>query len=291
MKRFIFALLLVISSLSQATTIQISSGVEKKYKKQILNDFKVLENFKFKDVDPLTLKILGINELTGKTALAWLEERIHFIVEKEFNYQGRITILKENVSYPNEIKAPEGETKEHAEFDMGEVPPEFFMGNTGIWLYNVGKWNNTQYGITIPTAENKNPAVIPINSPRVGIIMIGNTLFGRDSNSEKHALAYSISRIRTYFHEARHSDGNGESLGFPHAECGYSYNMSDVCEANANGPYAVGLAIIKEMVKSCDECSASDKQYLLDYAKASVSPPKGLENTVLPFWDTTPEGL
>lgn len=81
---------------------------------------------------------------------------------------------------------------------------------------------------------------------------------------DESAMANSLGRMAVFFHEARHSDGNGKSLGFFHAVCpsGHDFQGSYACDRNLNGPYSIGAQMMKEFIKNCDECSVSEKEQM-----------------------------
>jgi hypothetical protein len=121
--------------------------------------------------------------------------------------------------------------------------------------------------------------IVPIDSPRVGIIQVGEGLFlerFRIQPKQIEAPANSIARLGSLFHEARHSDGNGASLGFGHAVCpaGHPYGGQNSCDRNRNGPYSVASAILKILLRECRDCSVEEKESLrvriLDYSSRII---------------------
>lgn len=279
----------MFSRISNAAPIQFSSGVKSGPKDQIIQDLKVLENFKFKNVDPQTLKVLGIDELTGKSALKWLEDRIQYIVEQEFSVEKNIYLIKNDIVFPNDFDAPKAEREK---MGFGYETPDFafYMANLTPFIYNVSKWNQAQYGLKIPQGVFKSPLLVPVTSIRAGIIQIGGSLFKWPVNKDKNAVANSIGRISIYFHEARHSDGNGDHLGFPHVDCS---DGSLECEDSLNGSYSTAAAILGEMIKSCDQCTSTEKEKLTNELTGlgHAQLPHTKDGQPLTFLDPTPEGL
>lgn len=113
----------------------------------------------------------------------------------------------------------------------------------------------------------------PILSPRKGAIQIAPSSFskfGKLVGSDLSSSLNSVVRIATLFHEARHSDGNRESqtLGFSHIECpaGHDYAGKLACDNSGNGPYSIGLVMLKILRKSLklDEKLSSEARPALD---------------------------
>ncbi len=113
-----------------------------------------------------------------------------------------------------------------------------------------------------------NDSMIEVRGPRVGIIQIGEALFSSsyDSGSKgQDAAVNSLRRISTYFHEARHSDGNGTHAGFPHAKCTEgTYANEYACEQYLNGPYMLQSTLLDSFYNSCSssDCDSTDKETL-----------------------------
>ncbi|MGE3610314.1 MAG: hypothetical protein AB7I27_12050 [Bacteriovoracaceae bacterium] len=104
---------------------------------------------------------------------------------------------------------------------------------------------------------------IEVTSPRVGIIQIGESLFKKEEliNSNIFSEANSIQRLGVLFHEARHSDGHSENLGFPHYPCpsGHVYEGYKSCDISSNGANTIEAQIMKYYLQSCAQCSSEDK--------------------------------
>ena len=136
---------------------------------------------------------------------------------------------------------------------------------------------------------------VPITSPRTGIIQIGDGLFHDGFFREelpKDSVVRKVFRIQTFFHEARHSDGTGKSIGFLHALCppGHAYAGVNACDRNSNGPYTVGALMIEQLEKACPNCSTLEKETLqmlkLD-GRSRIIPQK--DGQPAQKWDAAPE--
>jgi hypothetical protein len=148
------------------------------------------------------------------------------------------------------------------------------MSNVGAALYMQAK----QYGVLIALMVEDKDSVekIFINSPRAGLLMIGQGLFyGAKSEEELNQYANSLLRISTFAHEGRHSDGHGKHISFGHNKCPQGHAMANeyACDFNGNGPYAVGGILSWEMAKNCpaEKCSEKDKLRLKADALDSFS--------------------
>jgi hypothetical protein len=101
----------------------------------------------------------------------------------------------------------------------------------------------------------------------VGILQVKKGLFEKaiqiDPN-DKTSRANSLQRLATYFHEARHSDGNRKTLGFTHTECpeGHEYEGEPACDNLHNGSYAIEAFVLLELTKNCRLCTTGQKEKL-----------------------------
>lgn len=253
-----------------------SRKVPKAAKLQILKDLEVLKNLNLQEDESTseTQKLLGLDNLSAESLEDWLSERVKVIIdEKAFSFLNipfnrSISIEKENVDYPNPFQAPQTKNEE-SEVDSDEENNSYtVMTNIGSGLYLTGKKEKRLYRMKVSTALLKSQT-ITIDSPRAGIIQIGEGLFDSRfniNNSEPDAVSNSLHRLGVFFHEARHSDGNGESLAFTHVVCpkGHDYEGYMACDSTPNGAYAVNAAVIKEFIKACqDDCTEREREILL----------------------------
>jgi len=221
---------------------------------------------------------MGISGRVAGTALrAWLEERVHYIVPQDWK-ASRNEPKASLASYPNSgvfpeiempTKSPSNEkvvaSKKLSTKQDGSAPKKsvtLVMLNIGSGLYMKGKLSNVMLSLKIDGEHSE-----PILSPRTGIIQIGQGLFEKSSRVEKSSAeteANSIYRLMTFFHEARHSDGNGISLGFLHAVCpeGHSYAGYAACDRSQNGSYRIGAVMAKVLINQCEHCSIAAKEAL-----------------------------
>lgn len=221
-------------------------------------DLEVLENLEFfRDADAETLKVMGLSSLDSKSATNWLEKRVAYVIEQTDwkKIEKSIKIEESFFNFENQNIEPTIEQATSAPTSEGVV----VMSNLGAALYYAGKSSKSLFSYPVKLGLLKKETV-KFSSPRAGLIMIGDghfmDRFDHDKDNKK-AKANSFGRLSTFFHEARHSDGAGENLGFFHAVCpdGHDFQGYNACDRNLNGPYAVGAQMTKEFLKNCDDCS------------------------------------
>lgn len=310
MKTYTALAFFMYATFAQALDITLAKNIKSDLRDKINQDLALIKTYDFKEgTSPQLLKMMDLNALTSESASQWLGERVNYVISENalslFSLLVKRTIFveRENVEYPFADLIPETmETnkqslllvKENSEEAQGYT----VMSNIGTALYASGKMDQKLYGIKISRGLLKKAEKVRVTSPRAGVIQIGEGLFAAELrlNQNEMALANSIFRLGTFFHEARHSDGHGKSLGFMHALCptGHDYENQPACDENLNGPYAIGTLMMAEMARSCDDaCSEKDKQALrmviIDNANRIIQKnKKGQKST---HWDATPESL
>lgn len=318
MKTITLALFLILTGITEAQSsdIVLSKKINSPLRTKIENDLKLIENFKYNNnPESETLKVMGLEQFNAQTTSKWLGDRVHYIIEeKAFNFfnlffKRVITTEEKNVQYPESDILPYSNStnlfdnfidQNNNQQSNNANTKYTVMANIGSALYISGKQKEEVYGLKISRGFLRPSIKVKIDSPRSGILQIGEGLFAPELllNSENvNALSNIIFRIGTYFHEARHSDGHGSSLGFTHVDCpvGHDYEGVPACDENLNGPYTVGTLMIKEMSKTCDvdTCSESDKEQLrlliLDNASRILTTTH--KNEESSFWDDRPEKL
>lgn len=229
------------------------------------NDLRRLEVFPFSHTaDEKTLQLMGLNDLNAHSASNWLKKRVTAVVEDIDTNRLSFTARPYN-HYP-QTSAPTIESAISRPRNGESAPGVTVMSNIGTAIYHAGKSAEVMYTLKIRTGFFSNKSIL-IDSPRAGVIKIGEGLFKRRYQINKTndaATSNTIGRMAVFFHEARHSDGNGSSLGFFHAVCpiGHDFEGVHACDRNLNGPYSIGAQMIKEFSKNCDDCSASEKEQL-----------------------------
>ena len=313
MKKFICASLILASTSTFAVTsdIVLSKAIPSGLRNKIEQDLSVLDNFKFSSsISARTLEIMGLTTLNSQTASEWLNERVNYVVSEKalslFNLliNRNVSIERTNVDFPNQNVIPYSSdfTSEILTGESNTKATEAaitVMSNIGSALYMGGKKQRQIFDMKISRGFLRSSEKVSVISPRAGIIQIGEGLFAPELTINKEspdAMVNSIFRLATFFHEARHSDGNGKSLSFAHAICpkGHAYENEAACDESLNGSYTVGAQMLTELAKGCgDNCSVGEKEILkvliLDDASRILKiTHKGEAAT---DWDAAPESL
>lgn len=257
---FLFFILPVLAK-GQTPSIHFSPYIRDDQKRSLLKDLDHLLNLPVEANNAKANALFETPQLTTSHLNAWLAERAHFFVEQGFDSSSKIQIIQENFTYPNSIlPQTERATKQTGIPNNGQTV-QIMMSNRGVSLYYMAKAQNQKQAISIPGY-----GLVPLTSPHIGLFMIGEGLFNQmisDSYSID-SMANSLLRMKTYFHEARHTDGNGTSLGFFHVVCplGHQYEGYSACDKNSNGPYQVATQFLSATINSCKQCSSGEKEAL-----------------------------
>lgn len=263
--------------------IHIASNVSGEQSDMILKDLKRLSTTGV-SVDEDMKKVMGLNEgAAAENMRDWLADRVQYIVGENYNLNSNVRLMEASWAYENadelptveqpsaKLKTPDGLDETEASAADGIVIPNVpvdadgkvytVMSNIGSAVYYAGKLKGMLIGLKIPGGDT-----LPMSSPRSGVIMVGEGLFmpllkkrGLEGDNVDTA-AYAYFRLSTFFHEARHSDGHGKSLGFFHALCpkGHDYENINACDRNLNGPYKVGAITMKNFLVNCKDCSIKE---------------------------------
>lgn len=245
------------------TNIKFSKKLPKKQRKAMENDLQVLNDFSFDaQADEDTLKIMNITDLNNESAKRWLEDRVEFVMESRewSDLEKQIEVISKYHTFDNANIQPTIEKPTSKPSGKGVV----VMSNLGAALYYAAKTSKMLFGLKLKTKRH-GKEMITFSSPRAGLIQVGPGHFMEKFNwnqEDKKAKSNSLGRLATFFHEARHSDGNSENLGFFHAVCpdGHDFQGYNACDRNLNGPYSVGAAITKEFLKNCTDCNEAEKE-------------------------------
>jgi len=303
MKKLILASLLATLSVAQANDIVLSEKIKNGLMKKIEKDMDVLENLKYSEVSARTLQVMGLPALTTNSASKWLNDRVNYVIEEnaltvfKLLIKRVIYVEQDSVAYPNGNVLPYSQDPRNQFINKEEGIT--VMSNMGAALYMGGKSEKKLYGMKVSRGLLKKQIKVTIDSPRAGVIQVGEGLFDPRltvNNDNPNSIANSLNRLATFFHEARHSDGNGVSLAFAHSKCPAGHDMAGeyACDENLNGPYTVGYLMMNEMIKSCNEtCSPRDVEVLKAISLDSAS--RIMKTTYkggpAVDWDAAPESL
>jgi len=256
--------------------LQYDQTVKPELKTAIERDMETLSTIQVNYKDPEFLKLFGFShEPTAAMLEAWLKERFK-VVMQDFDWDSQVLPLNPIAEFPDSLEVPfhetllvdesateatpEGLTAETAPAETAPSPtpaansgPVMIMANLGSAFYLTGRMHSSLSMLFLPGLPP-----LPVTSARIGVIQIGEGLFlprFQPNPENPGSLSNSLFRLFTYFHEARHSDGNRKTLAFGHALCpeGHDYAKSHACDRNANGPYSVeanlGRALTNTYVK------------------------------------------
>jgi hypothetical protein len=238
---------------------------------------------------------MGLYDASPESLEHWLYDRVHYMLSEDFkpNLWNVSPVLGSSFEYPNPDVLPDFEQPQPGLQSLAALNDEakVVMANLGSALYMAGKSSKI-----LLAAKVDGVGKVQVTSPRTGIIMVGEGLFFDGyfpPGTAADAPVKSAFRMATFFHEARHSDGNGKSLGFVHALCpeGHDYAGLNACDRSSNGAYSVGAAIEAHMASNCNDCSEQEREALRVMSLDSTSriiPRK--DGQPADRWDASPEG-
>lgn len=253
--------MILLLSLSQVTEarekfagIYFDSSIPASQLRTMKDDLTYLYNNPIKDFDPEFQSMAELSSVDGPHTYNWIYNRVKYIIGQEYQFKGRNLVKKSGHTFPATPLPPSVVKRTNS---MAGI---IIMSNVGAELYLTGKRDNVLNGIKLDNESVFAP------SPRVGILQVGEGLFlerlliNKDTNSE----ANKIKRLGTIFHEARHSDGHSEHVGFIHDDCPAGHNMSGfpACESYSNGSYSLEAVTTKTLLQNCLTCSNEDKTKL-----------------------------
>ena len=286
---------------SGAISFQLDGSVKADQIATIQRDFAALANLDLSSDDAQLAQLLGVKQVNTETMQNWLRDRVSTIVGQDFKPERAVFLVQKNVQYAN---------TETPLFEKASPPPPpkpdparpaspptkgyTVMSNIGAALYTEGKSQNAIFGIRLSDGSS-----LQLTSPRVGMIAIGEGLFLKQlqpNQVDPNAISNSIFRLATFFHEARHSDGNGKGLSFSHAVCPpkHDYENVNACDRNLNGPYRTGAEMTNLLLQKCPTCSIAEKERLklafldsynrvIEYTSNDVSKPLTV-GASMPSW-------
>ena len=258
-----FTAILLVTSVARPAT----QGIE--YSKQVPQDEVNLLNedlsrpLEFTNDLPDLKNILGVSDLKFETLKAWLAERVRYVIADSEDPSDGLSALQQNYVYPNpnvlpELQTPPAGSKQKFQDDLSPQRSGVIMSNVGTNIYINGKKMKSLLGYNFQGPLGS--TLIPVKSPRVGILQIGQGLFLKKiSDDTNSSVSNSIYRLAILFHEAYHSDGHGKSLGFVHALCPSGPYMNTLsCDRETNGPYTAQAYFIRQAVIPCHDKGLCD---------------------------------
>ncbi len=270
---------------SYSNRLRFASDVPADQKRAIEDAVSMLylNTFKGGQEDDALKYLIGKDYLSGEVLQSWLEARAQYILPSTFNTEPD-SDRRSDFPFPTEI--PDMSSSVASAKSKGTA----LMINFGALVYALGKKKGVQYNVDISGFGR-----VPVKSPRTGILMIQEGLFSLLPAEHIQNSGLAIFRAGVLFHEARHSDGRGKLAGFFHAKCptGHSLEGVNACDANYNGPYALGALVHKALQKACVDCSERSNAVLdviyLDNMNR-VNKGVGPSGVTSRLWDASPEG-
>jgi len=195
---------------------------------------------------------VGVSDFSAASLASWLQARTKLIVGESFDYE-RLAVPGEKRTYNPQVLADDYDA-------LGKIQTVMF--NLGAYIYLNGKSSSKLYSIQLGTGS------YPVLSPRIGIFQIGEGMFQANSikGSPVESMANRFLRAAVFFHEARHTDGNGSFAALPHSKCTEGdYKGYSSCENNLNGPYVVEALVLSQLYDNCTECSTSERDSMRSF--------------------------
>ncbi len=257
----LFAILTVFAFLSSAQALEQFGGVRfhSSVPEDQLTALKTDLSYVFTNPNPNPdaefLQVTGLSDGSGPVLHNWLYNRVRYIVGTDFNIdRALIRRPKLGFRYP-ETPIPE------ALRGIQMTSMQILMANIGSLVYLIGKKSDKLYGLYL------DGRFVSVRSNRAGILQVGPGLFSETfqiNKTDPNAPANSVARGGILFHEARHSDGNGEGTGFLHEECpaNHMFAGARACERIGNGSYTVGGLAMRHLLKNCTSCTTEEKTVL-----------------------------
>ncbi len=279
------------SSIEQVETsrsigkIKFDDRISRRYFRLISEDLERIDSV---PINPHSIhaaqmkETMGLDDASPESMRNWLEDRVAYVLGENFPHHslGQAAVVQEVSLTSNSII-----TK------MMNMGAHFFYE----YFWKIGK----KYILNIPGHGR-----VTIESPRTGVIELGEGHFmlsDENKTEDLRNISYSLIRLSTFYHEARHSDGNSRSsswwlkksdlimsdsdndlwdqlfpgkdrelvqkagsLGFFHVSCPPTHLLKGnlACDFNQNGPYTVGAEFLQAMLDSCQMCSEKDREVL-----------------------------
>ena len=241
-------------------------------------------------------KVMKTDDVSPAGLQSWMEDRVQYILKGDFDFKTHLYYSNRSFEYPNPSIMPDDRTGQPSLIaTTASTASNIVMANMGTAVYAMGKRDGQLLTVNVPGI-----GYVSVTSPRTGILEIGPGMFPEWSQGVQESVI-NIFRIATLFHEARHSDGNGKSLGFMHFKCppGHDYAGQYACDVGLNGAYTVGAMLFKNLMNTCTDCTPGSMATLRflyrDVASRIIDPakaPRGLspQAPAGADWDDAPEG-
>ncbi len=245
---------------------------------------------------PRLIDLMKTKDVSPKGLQSWMQARVQYIIEENFSFETYGSTSDSPYVYQNADVLPDGYAAQKA--STRDESPKVMMANIGAAAYVMGKKAKVLLNLNVPGIGS-----FSMTSPRTGLLQIGEGLF-MGSGQKRQNIVDDIFRAGILFHEARHSDGRGKTLGFLHAKClSGDYTGRLACDYSTNGPYTIGSTVMLALLKECRDtgkCTARSNAVLkamyIDQASRTIrsfEAPSTLskETRAGVAWDDAPEGV
>lgn len=253
----------------KAPPLEFSSDVPKIQRSLLLSDLEFFKRLPLKTVGTDFNKLMDLKgPVRNDTLLDWLHERVRHVITPDFKLTVENSeLIERNHSFQNQDIGPAKAFFNRAQ--VAETTMISRMSNFGVAMYMIWKKQRNLWKFHIEGFSED----LVVDTPRIGIVEIGPGMFRPEDRAKALSFTERVLRLKTLFHEARHSDGNGATLAFQHDFCprNHPYEGEPACDYNLNGPYAVSAAVLKSVAGGCFQCTRAEKEELLLAAADSQS--------------------
>ena len=226
--------------------------------------------------------VFEIEEVNCATLRDWLQERVKWITG-DFKFKERVFIQREEPTLWDSVHWYWFYIVQERTFERAMNGYAFAMNLGGELIDLLQRVEKSEWISSYRFGEFKTwfkfirddgrPVLLPIATPRVGIISLARDFFLHPSHPnplQADSLSNSLYRMGLLFHEARHSDGHGEHLIFPHdAPCSQTDLMKESemgCDSASNGAYGIEFAFLNYAIQTCERCNPEEKEILIQRA-------------------------
>lgn len=270
---------------SAPIALTVNSAMSPEMQSTLINDLHAIQTLsEVSDNESEITSMMSLDNSNGPSLLQWIEDRVSYVSGPVSNNEMQdgarfFSIISNRINLE----------------PLSAVKVSTIAANLGSALYISAKKSGVRAQYDFSKSKT-----IDIRSPRVGLIILFEPYFDYKTfginTSKEDAFSNSMARMSTLVHEARHSDGNNDSLGFPHVVCPGSkpeYKGSMACDKAENGAYAIEAALHKKFIAEClvRDCTLTEiailKAYRADYLYRLLD---GAGYTAV-SWDPNPEAL
>lgn len=239
---------------SSIGNITVDHRLNESHRLLFLKDIRHLQSLQLDPALPSSAKLLSMmqtSDLQGSTLFHWLEERFQLVLS------------------PTTYVPPVNDA----------YAANFFLGTNAS---NYATFSNSTGFLMNLIPGQRYPGIIAVYP-----LLMEN----HQKDVRRIEISRSLIRLATYFHEARHSDGNNTSSRFSHQYCpmGHEHENIEACDQFSNGSTAIQYNFLLSALNSCKDCTTVGKN-VVQIAQMDFYFRHHLGNGItLPLGDPTPE--